>query len=457
MSRNILMPIMSSMTNYYHKIKSYTGTNPVPKSVSPVFLFLVILITALLTSSCEQKTTEIGMGLLPLGDFTSVTGTDTISVEAYTVYSDSAVTNNKTYSYLGGLYDPYLGNITADFVAQLRLTEKWAGKGAFEIDSVKLSFSILGAKGDLSVVQELQIYEIDEELSPDSVYYSNKDPDILQQLAIVELPLVEKDTATSFTLDLPVSFGQHLLRDTVRLNQEDTETDFRKFFKGVYITLGEVITKAYQPPMLMTMQFESGNFVITIYYHYLSDGSTDSYLFYINANSARYNRYLHDYSTAAPEKQIIHIGEQFRDTITGLQPFNGVSTKINLPGLEYFKTINSISVNKARIYIPVFLDDDTYTEEDVPTNIYMFYKDLEGVRYYLPDYLISPLFFDGSFDSGTGKFSFNIASFVQEYLNGNIPSTELELYIPDGEYKNIILKANDASDPSTFEFVFTRY
>ncbi len=445
------------MTNYYHKIKSYNGTNSVLNSFSSFFLSFIFLIITLLTGSCEQKATDIGAGLLPGGDFTSVSGTDTIRVEAYTVYSDSIATSDKSYSYLGGLYDPYLGNVTTDFVAQLRLTEKWAGKGAFVIDSVRLNFSIEGAKGDLSGAQELQLYEIDEELSSDSVYYSNRNPKASTLLATVELPLIEKDTVTSFSLDLPVSFGEYLTRDTVRLNQDDPETDFRSFFKGIYVTLGEVINKSYQPHLLMAMQFETGNFVITLYYHYLSDGSTDSYLFYINSKSARYNRYLHDYSTAVPEKKIIHIGEEYRDTITGLQPFNGVRTRIKLPGLEYFKTISSISVNKARLNIPVFLDDDTYTDDNIPANIYMSYKDLDGVKYILPDYLISPAFFDGSFNSGTGKYSFNISSFVQEYIEGRIPSTEIEMNFPDGEYRNVILKANGASDPSTFEFVFMRF
>ena len=440
------------MTNCYHKKYRFTGTKHVLTSVSHSFILLIII---LLAGSCEQIATDIGSGLLPSGDFSSVTGTDTISVEAYTVYGDSLATTNKTYSYLGGLYDPYLGNVTTDFVAQLRLTEKWAGKGAFVIDSVKLDFTVNGAKGDLSLAPVLKIYEIDEELYSDSVYYSNRDPKIISQLATVELPLIQKDSTISFSLDLPVSFGEYLTRDTLRLNQEDPETDFRSFFKGIYVTLGEAIAKDYQPPLLMAMQFESGNFVITVYYHYLSDGSLDSYLFYINSSSVRYNRYLHDYSTAVPEKKIINIGEEYRDTVTGLQPFNGVRTKIKLPGLEHFKTIGSISVNKARINIPVFLDEDTYTEEDIPTNIYMSYKNPDGVKYILPDYLISPLFFDGSFDSGTGKYSFNIASFVQEYLEGRIPSTEIEMNFPDGEFRNVILKANGASDPTTFEFVYT--
>ena len=209
--------------------------------------------------------------------------------------------------------------------------------------------------------------------------------------------------------------------------------------------------------MLMAMQFESGNFFITIYYHYLSDGSTDAYLFQVNSKSVRYNRYRHDYSTAIPEKQIIHVGEEYRDTITGLQPFNGIRTKIKLPGLENFKEINSISVNKARLTIPVFLDDEVYTEDDVPPYIYMGYKNSDGVKYILPDYLISPLFYDGSFNSSTGKYSFNLSSFVQEYLEGRIPDAEVELYFPEGEYRNVILKANDAAESSTFEFVFTRF
>ena len=451
------MPIMNSMTNYFHKTKRYPGTKFVLSPVTYTQLFFSLLIMVFIATSCEQKATDIGFDLLPSGDFTSVRGTDTISVEAYSVYSDSVSTTNKTYSYLGGLYDPYLGNVTADFVAQLRLTEKWAGKGAFVIDSVKLDFSINGTKGILSTLQALQIYEIDEDLSSDSIYYSNRDPRAIKLLATVELPLIVKDTVTSISLDLPVSFGEYLTRDTTFLYQQDPETDFRSFFKGIYLTLGEVISKSYLSPQLMAMQFETGNFVITLYYHYTSDDSRDTYLFFINSNSVRYNRYNHDYSTALPEKKIINIGQEYRDTITGQQPFNGVRTRLKLPGLEYFKNLGSVSVNKARLSIPVFLDDDIYTDDDLPSRIYMSYKDSEGAKHVLPDYIISPAFFDGSYNSTTGKYSFNITSFVQEYLEGKIPDTELEMYFPEGEYRNVILKANGAINTSTFEFVYTTF
>ena len=239
------MPIMNFMTSYYLKTKKYTGTNFVLPSFSSIILLLTFAIP-LLFSSCEENATDIGSGLLPAGDFTSVDGTDTLKVEAFTSYSDSVRTSGTTYSYLGGLYDPYFGNVTTEFVAQLRLQEKWSGKGEFKVDSVRLTITISGAKGDLSVTPAFQIYEIDDELSPDSTYYSNRDPNASKMLSLFSLPQIEKDTLKTYTVNLPVSLGEYLTRDTVYLNQENTETDFRSFFKGVYITYGEVV-KALKP------------------------------------------------------------------------------------------------------------------------------------------------------------------------------------------------------------------
>lgn len=48
--------------------------------------------------------------MLPNSDFFDISSSDTIKVESFTEYRDNVPAMNKTYSYLGGLYDPYFGN-----------------------------------------------------------------------------------------------------------------------------------------------------------------------------------------------------------------------------------------------------------------------------------------------------------------------------------------------------------
>jgi hypothetical protein len=87
----------------------------------------------------------------------------------------------------------------------------------------------------------------------------------------------------------------------------------------------------------------------------------------------------------------------------------------------------------------------------------MSYKATDGIRYVVPDYLVNPSFFDGSFSSTTKKYTFNLASFTQMYLEGKVPLPELDLYFQEGEYKNVILKANHSTTKVKFEFTYTRF
>ncbi|MBA4322226.1 MAG: hypothetical protein C0408_05350, partial [Odoribacter sp.] len=368
-------------------------------------------------------------------------------------YVDSIVTNSRNYSYLGRIYDPYFGDTKTDFVGQLRLTKKWSGKELPIVDSVKLFLTIAGAKGtlDSTTLRQIRLFEITEQLNSAVKYFSNRDPNAGMEIGTFSLPVISKDTTKSMVIVLPVSFGEYLMRDTVKLTQDDNTNDFRTFFKGLYITMPDAPT-----PMLVAMGFSSSDFFIRVFYH----NSTGNYNFdfIINTYSVRYNRYNHIFATADPAKKIKHINDGVKDTMIYLQAFNGVFPRIKIPGLSYIKnTLLPVSVNKARLTFTVFLDSINYFSTNVPGQILLKYTKADTIQYLVPDYLVNPGFFDGSFNSTKKTYSFNLASFVQEYLEGRIDEPVVEMYYPDGEYKNVILKANNGSPPVKFEFTYTRF
>jgi hypothetical protein len=41
------------------------------------------------------------------------------------MYGDAVESDNPSTSYLGQLYDPYFGTVTAEFVSQIRLGARW--------------------------------------------------------------------------------------------------------------------------------------------------------------------------------------------------------------------------------------------------------------------------------------------------------------------------------------------
>jgi hypothetical protein len=472
----MLMPTMIFMTRYYYNSKQHHRSYSVlfhnPMTIFSAFLFLLLLSV----TSCEEKPTIIGGGLLPSSDFVNIKSDSTQQVEAFTRYVKSVVTNNRSYSYLGKLYDPYFGETTADFVGQLRLLQKWPGGGPFSVDSVKFFFIIRGAKGILDSTTKHQIIlrETTRQLTTGVKYYSDQDPDTAGGKNFGSYPLspISKDTAQALNVTLPVWVGEYLLRDTLKLFQEDNASDFRSFFKGLYVTLENPAK-----PFLAAMTFETTDFTIRVYYHSFKSGQSLYYDFIMNANSIRYNRYRHNFSsaTAGAKIQPAHFTDQIKDSIIYLQGLNGAFPQLKIPGLGNLKKMfqDSIkvvsggkvtyvqttrgSINKARLTFSVFLDGASFVSTNLPAQILMKYTKSDTAQYVVPDYQVSTTFYGGTFNSTTTTYSFNLAAFLQEYLKGKILDPTLEMYYAEGEFRNVILKANNSKSPVRFYITYTRF
>lgn len=465
----MLMPITIFMTIFYHNSKLYHRVSSVLFSKSALILTTALLMVMVFIVSCEEKPTTIGLNLLPGQDFIKVKPDTSLHAEVFTLPADSIMTNSRTYSYIGNLTDPYFGDSKADFVAQLRLDtawsgfKKWPGGQLPAIDSAKLYFTISGAKGklDSTTIHKIKIYEITESLNSTSKYYSNRDPRAGKELGTISLPAFPKDSTKSIAVRLPDSIGEYLLRDTTMLYQDKDGNPFKSFFKGIYVTMVDS-----PDPILLTMSFSSPNFGITVYYH---DTQWTSYYFSfaVKPTSVRYNRYYHNYATAtSPYKLPLNrIKQGLKDSMVYLQSFYGVYPKINITGFSPIKkmlwdSVRNIplgSINKARLTFSVFLDDNTYTDATVPTQILMKYIVSDTAQYLVPDYQVNPSFFDGKFNATSKTYSFNLASFLQEYLKGKIPQPVVYMYFPEGIYKNVILKANNSKSPVKFEFTYTKF
>jgi hypothetical protein len=261
-----------------------------------------------------------------------------------------------------------------------------------------------------------------------------------------------------------VEFGNYLLRDTAKLFHSNARPDFRSFFKGLYFRITSsneplLLTLKLAPPVSKAYSF---NF-ITLYYHNEVDVQKQ-YYFILDAvnNNARFNRYFHNFDAAETGKKINHINDGIKDTLSYLQSLSGVYTRVTLPGLEEIKndpSFSKIAINKARLTIPVFMDNDILTNSTVSSVILLTYKTEDGIRYLVPDYSISRSFFGGVLDTINNLYNFNIASFVQKYLedSSNKIKPELEMLLQSGSTNNAVLKANNSSTPVKFEFTYTKF
>ncbi|MDZ7633673.1 MAG: DUF4270 family protein [Bacteroidales bacterium] len=226
---------------------------------------------------------------------------------------------------------------------------------------------------------------------------------------------------------------------------------FREYFKGLYFGV-----RSETNPVLITMTASDNPLAISIYYH-ANDTIARFYNFVATERAVNYNRFTHDRTTADPEKQITHVNDFVLDTAAFLQTYYGVFVRLDLPSLEAFRGTERMAVNKARIYAPVQIDTEIYPEKDMPSQILLRYRDSEGKELPIPDLVHSLSYMDGSYYSDKDSYIFNITSFVQQYLEGDIDNPSVELFFPLSAQQNVIFKANGNNPAFRFEFAYTIY
>ena len=450
------MRIMNSMIKLSEKAAS--AAIAIQKTLKKQIHNLLTLLTiaAFFIVSCEEDPSAIGEGILPGIDFDSIVATDTMSVGMYTLFNDSATSLTPPISYLGSMLDPYFGATSSDFVTQLWLSTAWPGFGLASVDSVRLYLQINNIIGEMPEVSIVNIYELGEKLSDDSTYFVNRDVPIRDLdgddiLTTFGFPELEAGADTILKIDIPVSFGNYLMRDTSSLFLGTDTTDFRDYFYGLYFENLQDGNRMYE------LDLYSNSTAIVVYY---TDalGESRFFEFLINERCLNYNRYLHDYEQAEPGKGIQYINEPVKDTLAYVQPMEGVFTQMTIPGLEALRSLaGNIAVNKARLYLPVYINTDDYTEDMVPDNILVRY-DSAGVKRLLPDYYIGSdgAFLDGSYSKISNLYELNISNFVQDYIEGEIVDPVVELFLPSLGTRNLILKANRGDDEAVrFELTYT--
>jgi len=77
------------------------------------------------------------------------------------------------------------------------------------------------------------------------------------------------------------------------------------------------------------------------------------------------------------------------------------------------------------------------------------------LREIIPDYMLSPDFFNGAYYSLNAEFRINIVNFIQKYIEGEIPEPVFELFLPSESDHNAILRSNNPDLPVRLELVYT--
>lgn len=407
----------------------------------PIRQVFFALIAACVFYACTNEPDQLGLNLTPQGDKLNNYYTDTTTVIAFNLPTDTLRTSilpgysGSSYPNIlfGAIYDSAFGKVEAGFATQLWLSTTSPTISANPTaDSVVLQLPYAGLFGDSTSTQTMKIYELGEALRGDSAYYSNR---IVQTGALLYSATFKPDVKDSVTINslkyepmlrvkLDNSFGNKILNGGAYLiNQEE----FRKLIKGLYVTT--TAKDILGQGSILTFNLTGTNAGIQVYYHTPTDSGSLSV--YVNAaNSQRFNTFNnHKYQFADPLLKAMVLS---KDSTKGKQKLflsgmHPTEIKITFPNILKYQSKQRAGFNQALLVIDapwttvnnypppslslvkVYTDKMDYAVEDLPTG--------------------TASTIDGVYDTITKQYRFAITQYLQNILKNGVQNYYLKLAV----------------------------
>lgn len=376
---------------------------------------LLPLLASLLLMTCT-KPDNIGLDILPESDQIGVFTTDTFTLKSYTVLVDSLIGSGTTRSLLGSYGDPVFGSSTAEHYAQFRLSNPNVDfGGVLNCDSIVLGIEIDAFYGNKNTLQTISVYELDEELSTDTVYYTNRSFSASTLRGRQTISINPDDSVfygdTKFApyirLKLDNSFGDYLM--SLPAAAYTSSDEFLKEMRGLFVSADRI--KNHNEGGIAVLNYSTGVSRLRLYY-------SDSlfYDFSVSSASARHSIFEHNYSP------VTEVGMQLQNPALGqqkvyVQSMAGLKTNIFIPYLSSLKALGPISINQAEVILPIESGSDvTYAPNE---RLVLIASDSVGTEVTIPDLLEPTSYYGGIYDEVNKEYRFNIARHIQQILSGS--------------------------------------
>lgn len=383
-------------------------------------LFAIMLICL---SACKKEYTAIGLNL---EDEMLGTVLDTSTVRAYSVLIDSVYTTNLTNQLLGGITDDIFGKSDATIYSQFRLSGASLNFGVDPVlDSVVLTLQIAGYYGDTTSALRFGVYELTEDLSTETSYYStnstaHNSTNLLsrpsQDYYVHPNKNVILDTATlspHMRIRLVNELGQRFIDHASEWLTDDI---LLEYFKGLCIHIESYTNKGCIVYTNMTSTLTA----LTIYYHNNLDNGL-SYSLLPSDEGVRYCNFNHfNFSDACADlqRQVIQHDTTGIISTLYLQPMAGVKTKVRFPNIHnMFTSINNrVLINRAELVITNARPYEYFFK--CPSNLTIEGVLKDGTTTYIPDdeLVSSEGFFGGRYDETTGEYRIRVTRYIQQLI-----------------------------------------
>lgn len=462
---------MKITTKFTTSFMTKLSASKVLKSNISKLLIAFIVVASMV--SCNKEAGKIGATLMPEDSRLNADITDTTTVYAYSVLSDSVRSDELQFNLLGSIADPEFGLTTAGFYSQVTLSSLNQDFGPNPVlDSLVLQLSYDGYYGDTNVYLQIHAYELKEFLEIEDNYYSNVelqtgDIDYLNfsfaptpNDSSTVIDEIAEDTTKigaieRFRLsDLDPGLGNYLLSaDSAAMSNS---VNFSEFFNGLYLTSDEITNKGCLVKFDLT-DTKSG---LILYY---KNDTADSlrYSYPINGLTPRVSKYTHNYDYAAAHirNQIIEGDTSWGQREFYTQGLGGIKAVIKFPHLVEWARQGKIALNEAKIYFTQTEDDPYY---DPPLAMLLVKRLEDDSQELIIDQYEGGTYFGGEYMSSNKQYVFRLTNHLQQLLlDTTIVDYGLYMYTNASSInpKRMILNGNnpvnDSTTPLKVEFIYT--
>jgi hypothetical protein len=384
---------------------------------------------------CTDELSKVGLDILPAGDLVTVGKVvEKETIKSFNFVDEKQRTDKPAYNLFGTFNDPVFGKTTSDFACQFRLSGFPDFSKNAQPDSLIISLLYMDVYGDNKTPQKIKVYELASDLDFDQKYYQDIDlKAISKSEALADIQYVpkfkldslsnqygstKKNPKDTVVQELRIKMSSKLIQklftaDSLSLSNNDK---FLKFFKGLYFEAGDL---AQGGTVMGIYALASGSKMVMHYHNSEADSLT--YTYKINENSARVNRFYHDYSATSFYKNLNK--EVNQDTLIFLQTTGGMRSKIYIPDLENwtklvadYKSTDKLVINQAELIFQIdTLLSDT-TKYALPKQLVLSAINKDGTEYLPSDVSFSSAYYGGIYNSSDKTYRFNIAKHMQEVI-----------------------------------------
>ncbi len=402
---------------------------------------------------------------------------DDFDVTSTTILEDSIIVyapNTEYPKYPCGIFeDPFLGQTECSIYGQFRLIAPQIYPAfpvnAFDSVVLSLAYSNDGVYGNANEEYEIEIFRVTEDISRDSIYYSNQSfetetskigsttfrpspndsvfmniyRDGFEADSLYQRPPQER-------IKLNFNFGQELYElDSLSYTDSDL---FINDLKGIQIRPKSINTG------MMAFDLASIDTRLTLYY---TDGAfTREFNFYFTEFSVK-TLQIEQSRTGAPVDSFID-DEILGDSLVFMQGFSGPLVKLDFPNIT---DLGNVIINKAELEFFI-ADLDQVGDNYSPNEQLIVLEEVEENRVLVEDAAIaintsSLDEFGGTVRQESGnvqKYTMNISGHVQRIIDGTAQS---EMFIqpfpkPVDFARTIIYGANHSTYPIKLKLTYTQ-